>query len=68
MMAKYHDGAIVLIAAFLGWILLLGCTVWGSFVRADAARWIAAAEQAQQEAESAAAVLLDQLDRRALLT
>lgn len=66
-MAKYHDGAIALIAAFLGWILLLGCTVWCGFVRADAESRIAAAQQAQQEAESAAAVLLDQLDQRALL-
>ena len=67
MKATYHDGAIALIAAFVIWVLLLGCTVWGSFVRADAARRIAAAQQAQREAESAAAVLLDQLDQRALL-
>lgn len=66
-MAKTHDAAITLIAAFVIWVLLLGCTVWGSFVRADAARRIAAAQQAQREAESAAAVLLDQMDRHALL-
>lgn len=67
MQAKAHDAAIALIAAFVIWVLLLGCTVWGSFVRADAARRIAAAQQAQREAEAAAAVLLDQLDRRELL-
>lgn len=67
MRPKYHDGAIVLIAAFFGWVLLLGCSVWCSFTRAAAEIRVAAAEQSQREAETTAAMLLDQLDRRQLL-
>lgn len=67
MRPQYHDAAIALIAAFVLWVLLLGCTVWGSFTRAATEIRVAAAEQAQREAETTAAMLLDQLDRRQLL-
>lgn len=67
MRPKYHDAAIALIAAFLGWVLLLGCVVFGGYIRADAEGRIAEAKAAQREAERAAAVLMDQLEQRALL-
>ena len=67
MRVRAHDGMVVLIAAFVIWALLIGCVVWGGFVRADAEGRIAEAKAAQREAERAAAMLLEQLEKRALL-
>lgn len=66
-MARTHDGVIALIAAFVIWVLLIGCAVWCGFVRADAEGRIARAKAARRGAERTAAVLMDQLEQRALL-
>ena len=66
-MARTHDGVVALIAVFVIWVLLIGCAVWCGFVRADAEGRIAETKAAQREAERAAAVLMDQLEQRALL-
>lgn len=70
MKERYHDGAIALIAAFVIWVLLIGCVVFGGFVRSDAESRIAAAEREQERAEETAWMLLEQLEQmeqRALL-
>lgn len=67
MRPKYHDGMVALIAAFVIWVLLIGCAVWCGFVRADAEGRIAETDAERREAEHAAAVLMDQLEQRALL-
>ena len=66
-MARTHDGVVALIAVFVIWVLLIGCAVWCGFVHADAEGRIAETKAAQREAERAAAVLMDQLEQRALL-
>ena len=66
-MARTHDGVVALIAAFVIWVLLIGCAVWCGFVRADAEGRIAETDAERREAEHAAAVLMDQLEQRALL-
>ena len=60
---KYHDGIIILIAAFVIWVLLIGCVVWSGFVRADAESRIAVAEQEQRRAEKTAWLLIEQLEQ-----
>ena len=69
-MAKTHDAAITLIATFVIWVLLIGCVVFGGFVRADAESRITAAEREQVRAEETVWILLkqlEQMEQRALL-
>ena len=70
MQTKAHDGAIVLVAAFFLWVILLGCTIWNRFIQADAENRITVAERARQDAEKTVWMLLRQLeklDQQALL-
>ena len=67
MRPKYHDGAIVLIAALLRLGAASGMLCVVQFHAGGRRDPVAAAEQSQREAETMAAMLLDQLDRWQLL-